>query len=143
MHPETDLSGACQPEGACHNTTTHPSSMVWQLLLLETDNTFTQPCHTKQACCKTDPWGPLSTYSTKLCPSLKKMYSLYSLWMFPLCLSVASEAPLRTRKGCMQLITSHDKKDYDSKTNVWNSEEHSFNYLNPPVPGEEGGSTCL
>ena len=37
--------------------------------------------------------------------------------MFPLCLSVASGAPFRTRKGCMQLITSHDKKDYDGKTN--------------------------
>ena len=53
---------------------------------------------------------PLGTYSTKRCLSLKKMYSLYSLWMFPHCLSVASEAPLRTRKGCMQLITSHDNK---------------------------------
>ena len=49
--------------------------------------------------------------------SLKKMYSLYSLWMFPHRLSVASEAQLRTRKGCMQLITSHDKKDHDGKTN--------------------------
>ena len=60
---------------------------------------------------------PLSTYSTKWCLFLKKMYSLYSLRMYPNCLSVASEAPLRTRKECMQLITSHYKKDYDGKTN--------------------------
>ena len=60
---------------------------------------------------------PLGTFSTKWCLSLKKMYSLYSLWMFPHCLSVASEAPLRKRKACMQLITSHDKKDHDGKTN--------------------------
>ena len=50
--------------------------------------------------------------------SLKKMDGLYSLWMFPYGLSVASEAPLRTRKGCKQLLTSHDKKDHDNKTNV-------------------------
>ena len=68
---------------------------------------------------------PLSTYSTKWCPSLKKMYSLYSLWMFPQCLSVASGAPFRTRKGCMQLITSHDKKDYDGKTNGWRAPSSS------------------
>ena len=37
--------------------------------------------------------------------------------MFPQCLSVASEASLRTRKRCMQLITSHDKTDCDGKTN--------------------------
>ena len=37
--------------------------------------------------------------------------------MLPHCLSVASEAPLRTGKGCMQLITSHDKKDHGGKTN--------------------------
>ena len=62
---------------------------------------------------------PLGTYSTKWCLSLKKMYSVYSLWMIPHCLSVASKAPLRTRKGCMQLITSHDKTDHDGKTNVF------------------------
>ena len=45
------------------------------------------------------------------------LYSLYSLLMFPQCLSVASEASLGTRKCCMQLITSHDKKDCDGKTN--------------------------
>ena len=56
----------------------------------------------------------LGTYSTKWCLSLKKMYSF---WLFPHCLSVASEAPLRTRKGCMQLITSQDKKDHDGETN--------------------------
>ena len=64
---------------------------------------------------------PLGTYTTKWCFSLKKMYSLYSLWMFPHRLSVASEAPLGTRKGCMQLITSHDKKDHDVKTNAGSS----------------------
>ena len=52
------------------------------------------------------------------CLSLKKMYSLYSLWMFPHCLSVASEAQLRIRKGCMQFIASHDKKDHAGETNV-------------------------
>ena len=46
-----------------------------------------------------------------------RMYSLYSLYVFPQCLSVASEESLRTIKWCMQLITSHDKKDCDSKTN--------------------------
>ena len=35
--------------------------------------------------------------------------------MFPQCLSVASEAPLRTRKCCRDLIASHGKKDYDGK----------------------------
>ena len=39
--------------------------------------------------------------------------------MFPQCLCLASEASLRTRKCCMQLITSHDKKDCDGKTNGW------------------------
>jgi hypothetical protein len=32
--------------------------------------------------------------------------------MFHQCLSVAYEASLRTRKSCIQLIKSHDKKDY-------------------------------
>ena len=36
--------------------------------------------------------------------------------MFSHCLSVASEAPPRTRKGCMQL-TSHDKKCHGGETN--------------------------
>ena len=63
---------------------------------------------------------PLGRYSTKWCQSLKKMYSLYSLWIFPHSLIDASEAPIRTRKGCMQSITSHDKKDHDSKINDCN-----------------------
>ena len=39
--------------------------------------------------------------------------------MFPQwqCLSIASEAPLGTRKCCMQLRTNHDKKGYDKRTN--------------------------
>ena len=37
--------------------------------------------------------------------------------MFPQSLSVDSEASLGTRKCCMQLITSHDKKDCDGITN--------------------------
>ena len=43
-------------------------------------------------------------YIKKLCPLLKKTYCLYSLKMFHQCLSVAAEAPLRTRNGCMQFI---------------------------------------
>ena len=62
--------------------------------------------------------SPLRTYSTKWCPSLKKMYSLYSLLMFPQCKSVASKASLGTRKCCMQLVTSHENKDCDGITNV-------------------------
>ena len=46
------------------------------------------------------------------------MYSLYSLLMFPQCLSVASEASLGTGKFSMELITSHDKKDCDGITNA-------------------------
>ena len=37
--------------------------------------------------------------------------------MFPQCLSVASEASQRNKKCCIQLITSHDKKYCDGKTN--------------------------
>ena len=69
---------------------------------------------------------PLSTYSTKWCTSLKKMYSLYSLWMFPQCLSVASGAPFRTRKGCMQLITRQT-----SQPNSPNTQLH----INSILPG--------
>ena len=47
------------------------------------------------------------------------MIGLYSLWM---CLSVASEATFRTKKCCIQLITSHDKKDCDGKTNGFTAE---------------------
>ena len=65
---------------------------------------------------------PLGTYSTKWCLALKKMYSLYSLRMFPHRLSVASMAPLRTRKGCMQLIISHVEKDHDDETNAWSGD---------------------
>ena len=62
--------------------------------------------------------SPLSTYSTK-------MYKMVSfpqenvqsdVQMFPQCLSLASKASFRTRKCCMQLITSHDNKDCDVKT---------------------------
>ena len=39
----------------------------------------------------------------------------------PQCQSVASEASLGTRKCCMQLITTHDKKDCDGITNARNT----------------------
>ena len=116
MHPFSDLSGACQKKGACIQPQT-PSSMVWHILLLETFKTalvcLLICCDETVHLCAL----PLDTYSTKWCLSLKKMYSLYILWMFPNCLSVAPEAPLRTRKGCMQLLTSHDNNDPDGKTN--------------------------
>ena len=125
MPPFSDLSGACQERVHAILQPHTPSSMVWQVLLLESFKTafvslliycnhfvFTLcPCVGL----------PLGTYSTKWCLFLEKLYSPYSLWMFPHCLSVASEAPLKTGKGYMQLITSHDKKDHDGKTNniVW------------------------
>ena len=56
--------------------------------------------------------------------------------MFTHCLSVASQAPLRTRKGCMQLITSHDKKYHDGKTNEYLAHhQHLLVVLVPTIWG--------
>ena len=93
-----------------------PSSMVWQVFSFKAAFVCWSTVMKLYTLCQCVAL-PLSTYCTKWCLSLKNMYSLYSLWMFPHCPSVASEAPLRTRKGCMQLITSHDKKDHDGNTN--------------------------
>jgi hypothetical protein len=101
MHPFSDLSGACQKKGACHNTATH--SLKHGLVGVAAGN-FENNIYLLA-----DPM------------QRNGIYSLYSLWMLPHCLSVASKAPLRTRKGCMQLITSHDKKDYGGKTNGFGS----------------------
>ena len=49
--------------------------------------------------------------------------------MFPQCLSVASKASLLTRKSCIQLITSHDKKDCDGKTNAKSSNVNKAVYV--------------
>ena len=95
--------------------------MVWQVLLLET---FKSAFACLLICCNTTVhFLPVCCLAIgyiqwKIVSLLKKMYSIYSLWMFLHSLSLASEALLRTRKGWMQLITSHDKKDHDGKTNI-------------------------
>ena len=59
--------------------------MVWLLLLLETVFVCLL-IHCEETVQSVA--SQLSTYSTKLCPFLKKVYSLYSLYMFPQCLGV-------------------------------------------------------
>ena len=138
MHPFSDLSGVCQKKGVCHWRQTQPLLRRFgDWCMPYYSHTLPQAWFGRCCCWKVLKkhlfvcWSaamklytfcqcvvlPLGTYSTKLCLSLKKIYSMYSLWMFPHCLSVASEVQLRTRKGCMQLITTHDKKDHDGKIN--------------------------
>ena len=59
--------------------------------------------------------------------------------MLPQCLSVASKALLKNRKCCMQLITSHDKKDQGSKT----KKRHQLGSgTEPAVPAWRTTSRC-
>ena len=66
----------------------------------------------------------------------QKMYSLYSFKKFSWCLSVAFEAPLRTKNICTHLITSYDKKDHNGKTNdllIKVNVLHNYN-ISQPTP---------
>ena len=61
----------------------------------------------------------------------------------PQCLSAASKASLGTRKCCMQLITSHDKKDCDGETNATDQEE-ALAWQGQSGPGAEKDSwSCI
>ena len=96
-----------------------PSSMVWLLLLLETAFVcllinFEENVQFMQ-------------FVPKCCLAIEYIqYKMVLLETVFICFLIYCEASLLTRKCCMQLITSHDKKDCDGKTNVETSLRQIF-----------------